>query len=161
MAAWALVLTGLLAVAPVVADDAAPASRQVVAFVEDAAALVEREGEAAFPRFREPDSRWFRGDRYVFVMTTGGVEVVNPAFPNLEGRNLMDHRDAAGKPLVREMVERTGTGTAWVDYYWARPGTAEQVPKTSYVRRVTVAGEEMIVGAGLYDRAAGAGGAAR
>lgn len=123
----------------------------VVDLVDAAAQLLRERGRAAFQRLRDPGGEYRFMDTYVFVMTTDGVELVNPAFPSLEGRTLIDHRDAAGKPLVREMIERTDDGgSAWVDYYWARPGTAEQVPKSAYVRRVTVAGEPLIVGAGIY-----------
>jgi hypothetical protein len=49
------------------------------------------------------------------------------------------------------MIEKTDDAeSAWVDYYWPRPGSAEPVKKLAHVRRVESGGETVIVGAGLY-----------
>jgi hypothetical protein len=84
------------------AADRDSASGELVRFVRSAAALMEQEGETAFPKFRE-----------------------------------------AGGPRAWK-AETCSTN------YWPRPGLAEQVKKRAYVRRVSVDGEVLIVGAGLY-----------
>jgi pimeloyl-ACP methyl ester carboxylesterase len=120
--------------------------------VDAAAALLEREGRAAFDRLRDSKDRFFFHDTYVFVTSATGVELVNPAFPAIEGRNLWDARDMEGKYLVRDYV--TGAlehGSVWTSYLWPRPGMPEQpVRKTTYARKVVVDGETLIVGAGIY-----------
>jgi len=123
----------------------------VVALVDEAAAMLKAEGRKAFARLKDETGPFVFMDTYVFVVALNGTEYVNPAFPSLEGRNLLDYKDAAGTFLVRQMIEKTEkTGSAWVEYYWPRPGAAEQEKKRAYVRRVSVDGEVVIVGAGLY-----------
>jgi len=127
----------------------------IVEEVEAAAALLEKEGRAAFATLRDPKSRFFFHDTYVFVLSTAGVELVNPAFPALEGRNLWDERDTQGQYFVRKLIELAlDKGEGWLSYHWPRPDRPQiPVKKNSYVRKVTVNGEAMIVGAGMYESA--------
>ncbi|WP_372591916.1 cache domain-containing protein [Guyparkeria sp.] len=129
-----------------------PLTRAIlIDLVDDAAKLLEERGQTAFARLRDASDEFIFMDTYVFVLDTAGTELVNPAFPNLEGRNLMDYEDAAGNRLVKEMITRTEGGSAWVEYYWPRPGSAESVRKVAHVRRVRVKDEEWVVGAGMYE----------
>lgn len=123
----------------------------VVALVDEACRMLSAKGRQGFSRLKDETGEFVFMDTYVFVVALNGTEYVNPAFPGLEGRNLLDYKDAAGNFLVRQMIEKTEkTGSAWVEYYWPRPGSAEQVEKRAYVRRAVVDGEVLIVGAGLY-----------
>jgi signal transduction histidine kinase len=124
----------------------------IVDLVDEAARMLNEVGRAGFARLRDDSDEFFFMDSYVFVIALNGVEYVNPAFPNLEGRNLLDYKDAAGNFLVREMIDRTEeTASAWVEYFWPRPGSGEAVKKLAYVRRTVVDGETMVIGAGLYE----------
>lgn len=124
----------------------------VTRVVDQAAALLQREGRAAFATLRDKRSPFFFHDTYVFVTSADGVELVNPAFPSLEGRSVMDVRDAKGKLMAREYIDAAKQhGTAWESYYWPRPGTQEPVRKLTYVRKVRVGNEDLIVGAGIYE----------
>lgn len=123
--------------------------------VDAAAGLLEEKGRTAFDDLRDPRGPYVFYDTYVFVTAEDGVELVNPAFPALEGQSLIDARDAQGKYLVRDyLAEARRQGTAWVSYYWPRPGSREPERKQTYVRRVKVDGTWMVVGAGVYDPAA-------
>jgi hypothetical protein len=64
-------------------------------------------GRAGFSRLQDDSDEFVFMDTYVFVVALSGVEYVNPAFPNLEGRNLLDYKDAAGNFLVKEMIDKT------------------------------------------------------
>ncbi len=124
-------------------------------FIEDivdrAAALVAARGRDAFAQLRDRTGPFFFMDTYVFVDDLSGVELVNPAQPSLEGRSLIDVKDLNGKLLVREYVDAAKKrGSAWVDYYWYRPGQNESALKRTYVRKVQYAGETFIVGSGFY-----------
>jgi len=124
----------------------------IVDLVEEAARMLNERGRAGFARLRDDSGEYVFMDTYVFVLALNGVEYVNPAFPNLEGRNLLDYKDAAGNFLVQEMIDKTeDAADAWVEYFWPRPGTGEAVKKVAYVRRTGIDGEVMIVGAGLYE----------
>nr|WP_284047505.1 cache domain-containing protein [Guyparkeria hydrothermalis] len=120
--------------------------------VEAAADLLRQQGKDAFPTLRDPTSRFFFHDTYVFVTADNGVELVNPAFPGIEGRNLWDVRDSTGKYLVREYIELAKEqGHGWVTYHWPRPTQPQaDALKTTYVRSVEVGDETLIVGAGMY-----------
>jgi signal transduction histidine kinase len=123
----------------------------IVDLVEEAVRMLNKEGTTGFMRLRDQGGEFVFMDSYVFVLALNGVEYVNPAFPNLEGRNLLDYKDAAGNYLVREMIDKTEeAASSWIEYYWPRPGSGEAVRKEAYVRRTDVGDETMIVGAGLY-----------
>ena len=62
-------------------------------------------------------------------------------------------QDIRGNYLVREIIALAQEkGSGWVSYYWPRPGAPQEpVKKISYVKKVAVDGEIMIVGAGMYE----------
>jgi signal transduction histidine kinase len=125
------------------------------AFIEEvvnrAASLIERLGRAAFPQLRDRKGPFVFMDTYVFVNSTDGVELVNPAQPTLEGRNLMELRDLKGKSLVRdEIAAALKDGPSWVECYWYRPGDNVPARKLTLVRRVQHGADTFIVGSGMY-----------
>lgn len=125
----------------------------LVTEVEAAAELLRIHGVDAFDIIRDPAGRFVFHDTYVFVSSVDGIEIVNPAFPELEGRSLWNLQDGAGHYMVREFTElalREGSG--WTSYLWPRPGhSAGDTTKVTYVQRVEVEGETFIVGAGIYE----------
>ncbi len=126
-------------------------------FIEDlvnrAAALIASSGKEAFGELRDKTGPFLFMDTYVFVEDMNGNELVNPAQPSLEGKNLMGEQDLKGKYLVREYLEAAAkNGSAWVDYYWYKPGRNVPARKHSYVRMVRHGAERYVVGAGLYAR---------
>ncbi|MEB3322872.1 MAG: cache domain-containing protein [Synechococcaceae cyanobacterium] len=126
----------------------------VVEEVEAAAALLERRGRAGFDQLRDRRSRFFFHDTYVFVDTPDGVEVVNPAFPEVQGRNLLELRDVQGRPMVRDYIRLAlEQGSGWTTYLWPRPESPGlPARKFTYVRKVVLPdGETLIVGSGLYE----------
>lgn len=80
-------------------------TRELVALVKNAAKLIESKGEAAFPDLRVADSRWRRGDTYVFVLDPEGNMLVHPD-PALEGRLTLDLKDLNGRPIIRGLHRR-------------------------------------------------------
>lgn len=123
----------------------------VVDIVDNAVAAIETEGSAAFPRLHDPRGPFMVKDAYVFVIDPRGVELVNPAFPNLEGRSVLDVVDTAGTPLVREMLGVAQTrGAGWIDYLWPRPGESASTVKSTYVRTARVGDGWLLVASGVY-----------
>ncbi|WP_345970703.1 cache domain-containing protein [Sulfurimonas sp. HSL1-6] len=121
--------------------------------VNAAVALLQKEGKAAFKTLRDKKSRFYFHDTYVFVTSASGVELVNPAFPGIEGRNVLTITDIKEKAVAREYIDLAMLkGEGWVSYYWPRP-QAPQIPvqKITYVKKVVVEGEPLIVGAGVYE----------
>lgn len=123
----------------------------VVEQVEDAAALIERDGTDAFEVLRDPAGGFRFYDAYVFVFDEEGVQRVNAAFPDKENRNLLDLEDAEGVVIGREMLDVVHErGAGWVDYLWPKPGDTRPSKKSSYVQGVRVGETLYVVGAGVY-----------
>jgi signal transduction histidine kinase len=123
----------------------------VVDAVKDAVGQIEQHGTAAFPLFHDPTGPFIAKDGYIFVFDSKGIDLVNPAFPNLEGRNLLDLKDAHGKPLIREMFKVAQTsGSGWVNYMWPKPGESVSTQKFAYVSKAKMGDQWVLVGSGVY-----------
>jgi len=129
-------------------------TKDLVSFVRRASSLIEKKGEAAFEELRKKP--WFDNERYVFVDTLDGVEVLNPAFPKLEGTNLMNIKDSWGKMLVKNYIREVSAygkkSEGWTHYLWPKPGSKKESWKTTYLKLVKApSGEKYVVGSGAYD----------
>jgi len=140
---------------PAIAQHAMPQSAEetrTITFVKRAADLLEHRGKtSAFAEFRKPDSEWFHGDTYLFAYDMDLNVLLNPAFPEREGRNLGGQHDATGRAVhdeIRSVVMATGAG--WVDSVIARPGSSTPARKRVYVVSVTIDGRPGILGSGFY-----------
>lgn len=122
-----------------------------VDMVDAAVAMLEQRGAAGLPRLYDPVGPFLARDAYVFVLDTMGHELANPAFPNLAGRSMMDHTDADGRRVIREMFDMAGRNeSGWVDYRWPRPGDHTPSKKSTYIRKAYLGGAWVIVGSGYY-----------
>ncbi|HMA44333.1 MAG TPA: cache domain-containing protein, partial [Gemmatimonadales bacterium] len=123
----------------------------VVDAVTSAIGLIEQRGAAALQLLRDPKGPFIVKDAYVFVTSMEGIELVNPAFPNLEGRDLLDVKDTHGKYLNREMIQLVQTsGSGWSDYMWPKPGDSVSTQKSAYVSRAKLGDKQVMVGCGVY-----------
>ncbi len=126
------------------------------AFVKDcvnrAAALLQQQGKKiAFVQFNNPASSFSFCDTYIYVLDDRGCCLVDPSFPNLEGRNLQNFRDALGHYPVREALARLKkTDHVWVQYMLPKLGSSLPSRKLAYVRKVQVDGQELVVWADFF-----------
>ena len=119
--------------------------------VDKAAGLIQKQGKAAFDIIRDKTGEFIFLGNYTFVCSIDGTEVVNPAFPNLEGQNLMNVQDTTGKYVQREIINSVKEkDSAWLDYMWPKPGETIPSKKHTYVRKVRIGDETFVVGAGAY-----------
>jgi signal transduction histidine kinase len=131
-------------------------TKRLVSLVEDAAALMEREGENAFSQFARSGSKWLNTKYYIFVYTPDGTNVFHPIEHSFVGKNLMELRDANGKPVVRfitDVARKSGKDASdWVFYLWEHQTQLIPLWKSAYIRKVVTAdGKIYLVGSGLYD----------
>jgi signal transduction histidine kinase len=131
-------------------------TKRLVSLVEDAAALMEREGESAFSQFASSGSKWLNEKYYIFVYTPDGTTVFHPIEHSFVGKNLMELRDANGKPVVRfitDVARKPGPdASSWVFYLWEDQTQLIPLWKSAYIRKVVTAdGKIYLVGSGLYD----------
>ncbi len=149
----AIVLTAMFA--PALAGEAPPSTKQseaVEALVTRAAALIEKEGQtAAFTQFRTKDSEWLHSDTYLYAYDAKGNVLLNPAFPQREGTNVVGQKDAKGKPFQDEILQIAATdGSGCASYMFPKPGQTESSEKWAYVKKVTLNGTPGLIASGFY-----------
>jgi methyl-accepting chemotaxis protein len=75
--------------------------------------------------------------------------VMHPYKPELDGKDLSQVRDPAGKRLFAAFVDKVRKdGGGFVNYLWPKPGKDEPVRKVSYVKGF--APWDWIIGSGIY-----------
>jgi methyl-accepting chemotaxis protein len=89
-------------------------------------------------------------DQYFWVNDFAHVMIMHPIKPELEGKDLTQDKDPNGKLLFVEFVKTatSADGGGFVDYFWPKPGSAEAVPKLSYVQGFEPWG--WVIGTGIY-----------
>jgi len=120
--------------------------------VDEACNLLKQEGKVAFPKFKGKNSDFIFCGTYIWVHDLKGVMRLDPIIPQTEGMKLIDVKDGHDKRPFYEMnklVKEKGAG--WVDYWWPKPGKPTPSRKISYIKLCKVDGEDMVVGAGIYD----------
>jgi methyl-accepting chemotaxis protein len=128
-----------------------PRAKEVKALVDRAARVIDNKGNEAFPEFKKRGGEWYKGDTYLFVANMKGITLMNAGFPDEDGKNRLDLKDANGKPLVREIIEMLKKqDSGWVDYAWPKPGDTKPSKKTAYVKKAKLGEEVVYVGAGMY-----------
>jgi methyl-accepting chemotaxis protein len=70
---------------------------------------------------------------FLFVFDFSGVNIVNPAIPQMIGTNRLASRDPNGKPYVQDMIDVAKNGRGFVYYSFPKPPATEPTPKVSYV----------------------------
>lgn len=119
--------------------------------VKDAVGLIEQKGKDAFSNLRDETGRFRAKDSYIFVINSKGVDLVNPAFPNLEGRNLLEMKDSQNKEFIKDMLKVANEkGSGWVDYMWPKPGESVPTKKSAYIEKVKFQDQWLVVGSGVY-----------
>ncbi len=155
-------LSGLLAVTALAKDEEgqtseskSPTPETIMNLVQEAASLIELDGEKAFDQFRDKGSKWFENGTYIFVNDLQGKVIVCPEFPKLEGRDEIGLKDPQGRQIMASMIDVVGVEprNGWVHYLWpVAEGSDVTRWKASYVTRATTpSGQHYIVGSGLFD----------
>ncbi len=126
----------------------------VKAKVEKAGRMVEAEGTAVFPKFRDKGGEfWFGGGKgYIWIHNLEGIMLVHPAQPELEGTDVLGLKDSSGFAFIatmNDLVKKHGSG--WVVYFWAKPGKKITDYKASYVKLVHHGSNNYIIGCGIYN----------
>ncbi len=91
----------------------------------------------------------FGDGNYYFIFDTNLRMLMQPIKPELEGKDLSENKDPAGKRLFVEMADVVkADGAGFVPYMWPKPGQQEAVPKMSYAKGFAPWG--WIIGSGVY-----------
>lgn len=115
--------------------------------VDSAAALLDREGDRAVGKLRDPANEFTFLDNYIFVLGMDGTAIVDPSFENAPFRNFSDFQDSNGKKPFPEIVEKLRQeDAAWIMFMWPKPGESTPSKKVAYVRKVKLGDRSVIVG---------------
>ncbi len=131
-----------------------PSAEAIMAKVDKACALLEKEGDAAIPKFKGGKSEFIFGGTYIWIHDLTPVMLVHPIKYQLDGTNistgnkLPDGRELF--PMMNKEVLRKG-GSCWVHYLWPKPGSPTSVQKLSYLKVAKRGDKTYVVGCGSYD----------
>lgn len=129
--------------------------KQVVEKVQKAVALVQKEGDAAYPKLSDPKGEFVSGSLYVFVFSLKpedtGVLTAHLK-PAMVGKSLLALKEPeTNRKFAQEFVTiaESPAGKGWTEYKWAKPDAREIAIKATYLMKVP--GKPLAVGAGIYD----------
>lgn len=119
-------------------------------FLDRAVAEVGRAGApAAFAAFNDRRGPFVKEDLYVFAVGLDDAKFyAMGATPGLVGADVRDLRDAAGKPIIQEMIKLAREGGGEYEYVWRNPANNKVEKKHSIVRKV----DNYLIGVGHYMR---------
>jgi cytochrome c len=106
--------------------------------------------QTAFAAFNDPHGPFVDGDLYVFAVNLDNARfLAMGANPALVGTDAGAMRDAAGKPIIADMIALARTkGSGVVDYVWRNPLTNKIENKHSFIERI----DNYLIGVGYYTR---------
>jgi len=120
------------------------------ALVKKAVAYMKEVGkEKALAEFNDPKGKFVEKDLYVWATGLDGTNLSHPFTPALIGKNMMELKDADGKPFVKERIEivkSKGSGT--IQYRWTNPQTKKVEKKEAYFEAVP--GTDLFINCGYY-----------
>jgi signal transduction histidine kinase len=85
---------------------------------------------------------------YFYAYDSRCVNVAHATQKDLVGKNLYDHRDRAGKYVIRELLAAAKQGGGFVEFFWEKPGATGTHKKLGYVEPIP--GTDWFIGAGVY-----------
>ncbi|MBL8345220.1 MAG: cache domain-containing protein [Rubrivivax sp.] len=89
--------------------------------------------------------KWVKGGTYVVVVRFDGQMLAHSANGKIVGKNMLEAKDAGGKPFVQENIAAIKvTGNAKVDLRWSNPTTKQIADAVMISKRVP--GQEVYVG---------------
>jgi cytochrome c len=138
----------MLAIAlPAFAQHASKA--EAIALAEKAVADIQKKGIAeACKDFASPTGGFIQGELYVAVQDMQVNMVCHPISPKMNGKSMIDLKDANGKHFTREFRDVAQSGKpGWVDYVWPNPVTKALEHKSSYILQ---ANDKYMISVGIY-----------
>ena len=118
-----------------------PTPQMIMDKVNQACALLQKEGKAGFSKFSGKGSEFVFAGTYIWIHDMAGVMRMHPIKYKMNGQSLVDFKDSNGKRFFTEMNKvAKEKGAGWVDYMWPKPGEKEPSQKVSYVKLCTCSG---------------------
>ena len=103
--------------------------------------------QQALADFSTPTPPFRQRDLYINVIDLQGNTLAHGDNAKLIGKNLIDLKDADGKPFIKHFVDTANAaGKGWIDYRWPNPVTAVLEAKTTYIEKI----DGLVIGCGIY-----------
>ena len=114
--------------------------------------LFEERGDLAFDLFRH-HPQWVGGSSYLFISGSDCRNIFYPLDYLYDESQTCDLVDSAGNLVNQDILDMATSeaGEGWVDYVWLNPASDSLETKSSYIIGSTLDGEQVSVGAGLYE----------
>lgn len=125
---------------------------EAVAMVQQVIASIKANGrDKTLAEVNNTTTGKFRDrDLYVTINDLNGKNLAHGANPKMQGKDLIDLKDADGKYFVRERIELAKTkGKGWQDYKFVNPMSKQIEPKSMYFEKY----EDLIINCGIYKAA--------
>jgi signal transduction histidine kinase len=124
----------------------------LTSMVDSAAALIEQSGDKAFDVLKDKASEYNFADLYIYAFTQDGNLLVDPSFPSVTGRNILNIQDAAGKYFIKDMISALANkDKAWIMYLWPKPNESKPSKKIAYARKVRLGDRIVIISSDKYE----------
>lgn len=128
--------------------------QSVVTRVEKAVALIQSEGDSAYPKLVDPKGEFVGGSDYVFVFSLKeedkGVLTLHIK-EGMIGKSLMGLKEPdTNRKFAQDFViiAESQEGRGWTEYKWSRPDQKVIDIKATYIMKVP--GKPLAVGSGIY-----------
>ncbi|WP_169568949.1 cache domain-containing protein [Sneathiella limimaris] len=142
-----LVVFALITAVSAQADDRKAKAENLV---KAAIAHYQKVGEQqAYADFSKPNTEFFQGEFYLFVMkASDGSHVFHAVNPKLVGKNLTGLKDTNGDLFVKALWENAvANGSTWTSYQWVHPETKKIAPKVVYSEKAG----DLVFSTGYYE----------
>ncbi len=146
---WVIAVAASLS-GPAFAKEEYGSAKEAEAMVAKAVQHIRAVGaDRAYADFTAKKPEFTDRDLYVIVYDLNGRVLAHGQNPKMVGKDLIDLRDADGKPWIKERVELArAKGKFWHDYKFTDPMTKKVLPKSTYCERV----DQTAVCVGIYKR---------
>ncbi|NHZ32279.1 cache domain-containing protein [Massilia rubra] len=124
-------------------------AEEAKALVQKVIAYMKANGrEKTIAEINDMQSTRFRDrDLYVTINDMSMKNLAHGANAKMQGKDLIDLKDADGKPFMRERLDLVKTkGKGWQDYKFVNPVTKQIEPKSMYFEKY----EDLIINCGIY-----------
>jgi signal transduction histidine kinase len=119
------------------------------ALLDDAVALFKAKGKDGALKEINAGGKWTKGTLYVVVAQYDGMMVGHAANDKIPGKNMLEAKDAAGTPFVKQTITNVkAAGTSALDLRWGNPVTKQIADATMFAK--SVPGQDLYVGAVVF-----------
>jgi signal transduction histidine kinase len=129
---------------------ASPTVKELVSFVESAAAYAKENGkDKAFKEFNNKTGPFVKGELYIYVVDFNGTTLANGFKPERIGKNWLNDTDPNGVQFIKNQIDSLRKGNSGFDYYMFPNPAHNNKPELKLGYRMK-ADDNWWLGSGIY-----------